>query len=230
MAKKDSKLSSVRKPPRLLPKEPLDHFVAPEVVGPPGPILRAGAEANPRKSEKVGGCLAAHWEAWANISQDPWVVSVLKEGYQIPFKGDLPPLSTSPIAFQSYHPTSPQFLALEKEVSEMIDKNAVEEAPLPLIPGYYARIFVVPKGDKGLEWRPIIDLSRLNLYIRQSPFKMETSRSVLQSIRPSDFLITVDLKDAYLLEMNSIRLECQMVPDGATKQPINKFKIFWSRF
>ena len=33
-----------------------------------------------------------------------------------------------------------------------------------------------------------------------------------------------------LLEMNSIRLECQMVPDGATTQPINKFKIFWSRF
>ena len=76
-------------------------------------------------------------------------------------------MSVRPIAFTSYHPTSPQFLALDAEVQEMIAKRAVEEAPLPLVPGYYARIFVVPKGDKGLAWRPIIDLSRLNLFIRQ---------------------------------------------------------------
>ena len=79
----------------------------------------------------------------------------------------------------------------------MLQKGAVEEAPLPLSPGYYARIFVVPKGDRGEEWRPIIDLSRLNRYVLLTPFKMETSRSVMQCVRKGDFLITLDLKDAY---------------------------------
>ena len=140
--------------------------------------------------------MQAFWESWAKISQDPWVGQVLREGYQLPFQ-ELPPLSPVPIPFRTYHPSSPQYKALSAEIQDMFSKGVIEEVPLPLNSGYYARIFVVPKGDKGEEWRPVIDLSSLNNYLLLTPFKMETSKSVLLSIRRDDFMISLDLKEAY---------------------------------
>ena len=45
-------------------------------------------------------------------------------------------------------------------------------------PGYYSRLFLVPKKNGKL--CPVIDLSLLNQYIRKQPFKMETVNSVRQ--------------------------------------------------
>ena len=47
-------------------------------------------------------------------------------------------------------------------------------------------------------WRPVIDLSTLNLRIQQTSFKMETLQSVLLLVRPGDWMVSLDLKDAYL--------------------------------
>ena len=47
-------------------------------------------------------------------------------------------------------------------------------------------------------WRPVIDLSTLNLRIQQTSFKMETLQSVLLSVCPGDWMVSLDLKDAYL--------------------------------
>ena len=44
----------------------------------------------------------------------------------------------------------------------------------------------------------IIDLSTLNTYIASQRFHMETPQSVLRSIRPGDWMISLDLQDAYL--------------------------------
>ena len=52
------------------------------------------------------------------------------------------------------------------------------------------------KGDEG-GWRPVIDLSHLNEFVWQTPFKMETVASVLLSVREGDFLASIDLKDVY---------------------------------
>ena len=45
---------------------------------------------------------------------------------------------------------------------------------------------------------PIIDLSTLNGYVTSSHFHMETPQSVLRSIRPGDWMVSLDLQDAYL--------------------------------
>ena len=62
-------------------------------------------------------------------------------------------------------------------------------------PGFYSRIFLVPKKIGKL--RPVIELSILNQYIRKQPFKMETVKSVRQSIL-NDWAVSIDLMDAYL--------------------------------
>ena len=55
--------------------------------------------------------------------------------------------------------------------------------------------FPVEKASGG--WRPVIDLSPLNEFVRQTPFRMETASSVLLSVREGDFLASINLKDAY---------------------------------
>ena len=124
---------------------------------------------------------------------DAWVVEVLREGYKILFSRR-PPLSDQPLPIPSYPPSSIRGRALEKEFLDLLQKRAIEQAPQT--PGFYSRLFVVQK-DSG-SWRPIIDLSTLNTFIVSQRFYMETSQSVLRSIRQADWMISLDLQDAYL--------------------------------
>ena len=124
---------------------------------------------------------------------DAWVVEVLRKGYMIPF-ARVPPRSDLPLSLPAYSPSSIRGTALFQEFQDLLHKGAIE--PAPPTPGFYSRLFVVQK-DSGA-WRPIIDLSTLNMYVAESRFHMETPQSVLRSIRRGDWMISVDLLDAYL--------------------------------
>ena len=78
-------------------------------------------------------------------------------------------------------------------MKKLLSMGAIE--PAPPTPGFYSRLFVVMKASG--DWRPVIDLSILNKFVEQTPFKMETVQSVLSSIRKDDWMISLDLKDAY---------------------------------
>ena len=91
-------------------------------------------------------------------------------------------------------PSSVRGLALAASVKDLRLKGAIE--PASSEPGFYSRLFVTPKVTGS--WRPVIDLSRLDWFVQLSHFRMETSLSVLQSLRPGDWMISIDLQDAYL--------------------------------
>lgn len=55
---------------------------------------------------------------------------------------------------------------------------------------------MVPKKTGG--YRPILNLKNLNSHIRFEHFKMEGMDSVRHLIRPGDWMVKFDLKDAYL--------------------------------
>ena len=111
----------------------------------------------------------------------------------IPFHSVLP-LSGSPIALDSYSPQSIKGRALEEEIQALCRKGAFEPA-LPS-PGFYSRMFVVTKMSGG--WRPIIDLSTLNLSVVKTRLRMENAQSVLHSVRRNDWMVSIDLNHAYL--------------------------------
>ena len=125
---------------------------------------------------------------------DAWVVEVLREGYRIPFLTE-PPLSSHPMPLESYAPSSVRGLALEKEIDKLQEVEAVERVPAPE-PGFYSRLFVVLKASGS--WRPVIDLKKLNKHIKKTRFRMETVQLVLSAVRRNDWMISIDLKDAYL--------------------------------
>ena len=143
---------------------------------------------------RVGGCLAQHWRQWQAIGAETWVVTVLRDGYRVPFKDSPPPLSRTPVSFPTYRAGSPRAQALRQEVEAMLAKGALEIARDPG-PSFYSRLFLVEKATGG--WRPVIDLSHLNDFVQLTSFKMETVASVLLSVREGDFLASLDLKDAY---------------------------------
>ena len=138
--------------------------------------------------------LSLRWRTWSDEGADPWVVEVLWEGYRIPFRRT-PTLSGEPIPYTAYCPHTIRGKALSQEVESLLQKGAIELAPLPSL-GYYSRLFVVMKASGS--WRPVIDLSLLNLKVLKTPFKMETLQSVLLSARRGDWMVSIDLKDAYL--------------------------------
>ena len=70
------------------------------------------------------------------------------------------------------------------------------EEIIPECPGYYSRIFLVPKKNGKL--RLIIDLSVLNHFIFTQTFKMETQRKVKDAIQLNNWAFSLDLTDAYL--------------------------------
>ena len=122
------------------------------------------------------------------------MVTVLRDGYRVPFKDSPPPLARTPVSFPTYRAGSPRAQALRQDVEAMLAKGALEIARDPG-PGFYSRLFLVEKATGG--WRPVIDLSHLNDFVQLTPFKMETVASVLLSVREGDFLASLDLKDAY---------------------------------
>jgi hypothetical protein len=71
----------------------------------------------------------------------------------------------------------------------------VEVVALSQSPGFYSRLFVVPKKNGKL--RPVLDLSPLNTFLRKIAFKMETPALVRLCLRQGDFATSIDLADAY---------------------------------
>ena len=84
--------------------------------GPPGRVPRP---------LQVGGCLSVHWRHWHAIGAESWVLSVLQDGYCIPFV-DSPPLARTPISFPTYQSGSPRSLVLGQEIKKMLVKDALQ--------------------------------------------------------------------------------------------------------
>ena len=99
---------------------------------------------------RVGGCLSSHWRSWQDIGAETWVVTVLRDGYRVPFKDSPPPLARTPVSFPTYRAGSPRAHALRQEVEVMLAKGALEIARDPG-PGFYSRLFPGGEGDWGLE-------------------------------------------------------------------------------
>ena len=118
-----------------------------------------------------------------------WIVEALRVGYRIPFDRR-PPLSERPLSLPAYSPQSIMGVALTQELQTLLRQGAV--APAPQSPGFYSRLFLVQEASGS--WRPIIDLSTLFDYVTSSHFYMETPQSVLRSIRPGDWMVSLDLQ------------------------------------
>ena len=143
-----------------------------------------------QESQPVGGCLNRHLQHWQLLDLPSAIESVLRHGYILPF-ASVPP-RTNPRIFPSQ---GRMVHIIQQQVSIMLDKGAIEVVDPPYEPGFYSRLFVVPKASGG--WRPVINLKSLNRFISAPPFKMETVQSIIPALEGSSWAVTIDLSDAY---------------------------------
>ena len=142
----------------------------------------------------LGGRTNRATQAWSIITSNPWVTNVVNRGYNIPFKGNVPPR-------QSHPPKNPNvqgdaFLVLIKEMKELLGKGAIYL--VDKVKGQWcSAYFAVPKKQPH-QFRPILNLKFFNLYVKKYKFRMETIAKIREWIIKDSFLASWDLKDAYL--------------------------------
>ncbi|VDI57640.1 Hypothetical predicted protein [Mytilus galloprovincialis] len=135
----------------------------------------------PQKSIPVGGRLSFFLNQWKKITSDCYVLSIIRGGLTLQFKNP-PPLSAVPISLShTQDPVKCQLLSVE--VDTMLQKAAIEEVSiLTLSPGFYSRLFLVPKKTGGM--RPVIDLSILNKFLIVPHFQNGNKQIHQASILP----------------------------------------------
>ena len=121
-------------------------------------------------------------------------MEVLQWGYQIPFRR-APVLSREPITFPAYCPNSIRGKALEGEVQALLAKGG-DQACSSSLSG------LLQPAVCGFESLRSVEAGHRSLTseseVQQTSFKMETLQSVLLSVRAGDWMVFLDLKDAYL--------------------------------
>jgi hypothetical protein len=127
---------------------------------------------------------------WEKITQDLWVLQIV-QGYQIEFIK--PPVQQFPARVPTLSPVLETIL--DQEVKEFLEKLAVHPVDKQT-DGFISSLFVVPKKDGGN--RPIVNLKPLNQYLIYEHFKMEGIHMLRDLLKQGDWLVKIDLKDAYL--------------------------------
>ena len=141
----------------------------------------------------VGARLHQFWEKWEALGSSPKVVTILREGYTLPF-WFRPNLTRSPTVISNYVNPQRQSHLLEA-LYQLTNKNAVEPVTNQNSLGFYNRLFLVPKPNN--RWRPIPDLSTLNTFLNTELFKMETPETIRTSLQLGEWVTSIDFKDAY---------------------------------
>ncbi|XP_075783465.1 DNA repair protein RAD51 homolog 2 isoform X1 [Pelodiscus sinensis] len=136
--------------------------------------------------------LRPYQHCWSLIFTDRWVNDIVVSGYAIPFNSIPPHFPPSPSLFRDPSHES----LLQQEVSRLLTIGAVERVPIQFRGrGFYSTYFLTQKKSGG--WRPILDLRRLNHYLRKQKFKMVTLASIIPALHKGDWFASLDLQDAY---------------------------------
>ena len=157
------------------------------------------------------GNLARYFGNWKNITNDSFVLNIIKHGYKLQLSS-----SKFYIKNTTTFPSNKNKSAICQEVSELLNSSAISKID-PLPSDTVSRIFLVPK--KNGKKRLILDLSNLNNFLIKTSFKMEDKSTISSLIERNDFLVSLDLKDAF-----------HSIPLNPLYRRFTSFEVFGQRF
>ena len=141
------------------------------------------------RSLPLAGRLQFFQTNWRLLTQDQYILQIVT-GVVIPFQQI--PLQTNMAPRISDNQSEKE--KIEQEIVAMLQKGAIQVVS-PMKGEFISLIFLVPKKDGGS--RPVINLKRFNSHIVFQHFKMEGLHLLKHIIQEKDFMIKIDLKDAY---------------------------------
>ena len=140
--------------------------------------------------EKLGGKLKHFLSKWESITDDPWILSVIRQGLELEFMVE-PSHQGSP---PQINMNSTQKLAINKEIKCLLAIGCIKEIKRTERL-FLSNIFTVPKKNGDL--RLVINLKDLNQFLAFHHFKMESFQTAKDLIQEGDWMIKLDLKEAY---------------------------------
>ena len=184
-------------------------------------------EGTPSQSSEIPrtGRLKFFLEAWQKVTNNNLILNIIKFGLKLQFV-KIPPKGSLPTPCFSNARSN----IINKEVLELLQKSAIKEIA-PNQNQFVSPIFDVPKKDSKNR-RVILNLKVLNTYIVKTKFKLEGFATISSLISKGDFLVSIDLTDAYLMfsmheetldylcfDWRGTRYAYQCMPFGLTSAP-----------
>ena len=126
---------------------------------------------------------------WQRITTDQFILQTI-QGYRLEFFA-VPQQVVAPVTVVK---GLTQQNVMQEEIEKLLLKGAIQLVS-PSNGQFVSRLFLVPKKTGDL--RPVINLRPLNKFIIHKHFKMENLQNVTQLVRKGDYMVTIDLKDAY---------------------------------
>lgn len=162
---------------------------------------------------------------WFKITNNNFILNIVEFGYKLQFL----PNPSFPQSVISHYKSHDKIVSLRQQIERHVLSGAisiVEPQPNQIL----SRVFTVKKSNG--EDRMIIDLSLLNLQIKKISFKMETIHDIMKILHPSDYLVSIDLTEAFFalsINNDSKRFLCfkfeekiynyNILPFGLTSSP-----------
>ena len=153
---------------------------------------------------QLAGRLQHFLSNWKLLTQDQFILEMVV-GIQIPFTAFPHQNQVPPLIFHNQS----EKVVIDREISEMLQKGAIQVV-FPVNGEFLSSIFLVKKKDGGN--RPVINLKELNSYVTYQHFKMEGLYLLKHLVQTGDWMIKIDLKDAYFT-----------VPVSNQHQPLLRF-------
>lgn len=147
-------------------------------------------EINTEVNKKYAGRLKNYFIQWRNLFNNCYVLKLIN-GYKIEFLRR---------PRQNYRPK--MNLSLQERIQigqclkKLIDIGAISKSKYRNC-GFYSTYFLTPKKDGSLRF--ILNLQKLNEFIKVYHFKMDSYKTVLNLMYRNCYFVTIDLKDAYYL-------------------------------
>lgn len=191
-------------------------------------------EGTPAQPAVVGTRLTSFRLVWAELIKDPWTVSTIRVGHRWSFKNRPPRVH---FCATKLPPSKEKRLSLVQYIQDLLRKQAiVDVTPSQRGQGFYSPLFLLRK--KAGDFRPVLDLKKLNRSIRVETFRMESLQSILQAINRGEWMLSINLRDAYLhipihaefqrflrFTINSWHFQFRSLPFGISTAPRTFTKV-----
>jgi len=173
--------------PKKVVEMPFEKLKTQDVAG---ELRRLGLHPPPPTNGPVGGRIKQCLQNWKRLTNDPVVLEAVT-GYKIEW-AEKPPRKLDCFCPKFSEEETNQ---IDIEIQEMIQKRAIVQVTDPREIEYVSHLFLRKKKDGS--FRPVFNLKSLNKHIGYQHFKMETIPMLKQLLQPKDYMIKIDLKDAY---------------------------------
>ena len=163
-----------------------------------------------------GGQVSKHIAAWKNLTSDKNILQTVR--------GEVIDFSKAP---PSQHFAANATLTTEEksfvnsEIKKLLNKKVIVET-IHERKEFVSPVFLTKKSDGG--HRLILNLKKLNEFIKFEHFKMSSISNVLEMIYENCYMATVDLKDAYYSVKMHEKFQCYL--KFAWDEKLYKFVCF----